>query len=296
MKPWIGSFAVAVVCALGGCQAVSGLNDLRFVKDGGTASESSAVTENAGSQASCGSAPECSDRAACMSAQALGCLDKCDFASEEGCKNGARCAHIEELGGDYCVTPAATCATDSRCDEPDWGTRLCAAGSDAADCACTPKIAGATCDLIAQCGCRQGTHCALLAVRDTQPSVGCTPDMQPLRSPGSACNAEAECPAGYSCWRGLCEKYCTQDGDCAGGKCIALRNPNEVAGVRVCSVTCDFDKDSGCDSSTRCARAPTGEAYCLVPRNPCPFVNDGVCDEPKGTRICAAGTDEADCK
>jgi hypothetical protein len=132
-------------------------------------------------------------------------------------------------------------------------------------------------------------------VRTAQARVGCTPDVAPLREPGAACNAEAECPAGYSCWRGLCEKYCASDADCPSGQCVSLRDGAEIAGVRVCSKACDFANDSGCQSGTRCVRSPDGAAYCLVPRTPCPYVDDGVCDEPQGSRICVSGSDSLDC-
>lgn len=160
---------------------------------------------------------------------------------------------------------------------------------------CSPAIAGASCDLIAQCGCTPYNHCALLSVQAAQPQVGCSPDREPLRKPGAACNAESECPAGYSCWRGLCEQYCTLDADCPSGQCVPLRDGAEIAGVRVCSVACDFANDSGCQNGTRCAHTPDGRDYCIVPRMPCPFVNDGVCDEPQGSRICVSGSDSVDC-
>jgi hypothetical protein len=226
------------------------------------------------------------------------CKRGCDFATQQPCGQGAQCAHFggdAELAGDYCVAPAATCAADGRCDEPAWGTRRCVAGSDAADCACTPRVPGASCDLIARCGCAPGSHCVLVDVQESRATLGCITDRAPSREPGAACNAEAECPAGYSCWRGLCEKYCVSAADCTGGDCMALRNPNAVSGVSVCSVACDFEADGGCALGTRCARAPDGQSYCLVPRAPCPFTNDGVCDEPQGTRVCAKGSDTADC-
>jgi hypothetical protein len=266
------------------CQAVSGLDRLRFaVGDGGTSQMRSDVEgeDDAGS--------------ACPKGSSLGCLRSCDFAADTLCGTGMRCARLEEPAGDYCVTPSEQCETDGRCDEPEWGTRRCAAGSDAVDCACSPKLAAASCDLVAQCGCAPGTHCTLRAVREGRASVGCTPNLEPVRAPADACNAETECPAGYSCWRELCEKYCAADSDCDGGQCMALRDPAEVSGVRVCSVACDFDTDGGCRSGARCVRAPSGEAYCLVPREPCPFENDDVCDEPQGSRICVAGSDAHDC-
>jgi hypothetical protein len=274
---------ILVCSSLLACQAVSGLDQLRFVvSDAGAAQMQSAVRSEA-------------DAGCDATDPSLGCLRSCDFATEATCDSGMRCAHFDEPAGDYCVTPAERCETDGRCAEPDGGTRRCAAGSDAVDCACSPKVAGAECDLLTQCGCGPGTHCALRAVREGRASVGCTPNVEPVREPAEACNAESECPAGYSCWRGLCEKYCAADGDCENGQCLALREPTEVSGVRVCSVTCDFEGDIGCLSGTRCARTPGDDAYCLVPRAPCPYEGDGVCDEPQGTRICVAGSDAHDC-
>lgn len=288
---WLLAFACAGSI---GCQVASGLDRLRVVvADGGTSQMESDVqmTHDAG----CTDENACKAGSACLTDPSLGCLRRCEFASEAPCAAGMRCAHLDELGGDYCFTPSETCLADGRCDEPAWGTRRCAAGSDAVDCACTPRVSGASCDLIDQCGCKPDTHCALLAVRASHASVGCTPDVEPVRGPGAVCNAEVECPPGYSCWRGLCEKYCTSDVDCGNGRCVGLRDTEEISGLRVCSIACDFEQDSGCQSGAHCARAPGGETHCLVPRSPCPFVDDGVCDEPQGSRICAAGTDEKDC-
>jgi hypothetical protein len=227
------------------------------------------------------------------------CVLRCDFATEVPCGDGVQCARFDgdpELGdGDFCAVPSATCETDGVCDEPSWGTRRCAEGSDKRDCTCTPTLPNASCDLAAQCGCGPNTHCALLDVLDSTASVGCVADVQPIRQPGFACSAEGECPGGYSCWRGLCEKYCSRDADCGAGRCIAIRAPNEVDGVRLCTLACDFVSNSGCEAGASCVRAPDGLNYCLIPRSPCPYAGDFICDEPEGTRICAEGTDAADC-
>jgi hypothetical protein len=290
MKWWL---VAGCLCAAG-CQAVSGLDQLRVLAgDGGTSHMTSDIQSLR--DAGCSAEDECKVGSACLTDPSLGCLRSCEFASEAPCGSGMRCAHIEELNGDYCYAPSATCSTDGRCDEPAWGTRRCEAGSDAMDCACNPRVAGSSCDLIDQCGCKPGTHCALLAVRASRPSVGCTLNVEPVREPGAACNAEIECPAGYSCWRGLCEKYCSADSECGAGRCVALRDTEEISSVRVCTMACEFDSETRCKTGTRCGRAPSGETYCLVPRSPCPFQKDGVCDEPEGSRVCADGTDPEDC-
>lgn len=278
-------------CVLG-CQAVSGLNDLRFVSvnDAGSCSGDRCNAVEGG----CHEDADCGGGRCYASGSEKRCVRGCDFASGKPCSAPEVCAHLAELEGNYCVTPTASCETDGRCDEPAWGTRRCAAGSDAKDCTCQPQVAGASCNLVTQCGCSPGAHCALLGVQGTMASVGCAADLEPTREPAAACAAESECPAGYSCWRGLCEKYCAQDADCSSGQCVALRNPAEVSGLRVCSVACEFGPDLGCSPGTQCARAPDG-IYCLVPRAPCPFENDGECDDPSGSRICKAGSDAVDC-
>lgn len=255
-------------------------------------------------------------RATSAEGNARVCLRACDFASQEPCSAETQCARVDGVvevsllgntgtlaspglvpAASVCVAPSATCVTDQRCDEPAWGTRLCEAGSDAADCTCEPMIAGAPCDLLQQCGCSPGTHCALESIEASQAKLACVQDRPNARPPGSPCNEEDECGAGHSCWRGLCERYCASDADCGGGRCIPLEDGEPISGLGVCAIGCSFEPESGCADGARCVKAPQSEPYCLLPRDPCPFTDDGTCDEPdgEGTRICADGTDESDC-
>jgi hypothetical protein len=55
---------------------------------------------------------------------------------------------------------------------------------------------------------------------------------------------------------------------------------------------CHFDEGSRvgeCDEGLYCFGG-----LCASPQ-PCPFVMDGVCDEPRGTNECLIGTDSFDC-
>jgi hypothetical protein len=235
-------------------------------------------------------------------ARVRGCLTQCDFVKRSGCAPGAQCARLSAgaqpqfaVDGDFCVVPLAECKRDSRCDEPDWGTRVCRAGSDSADCECQPSVAGGECNLADQCGCAPGAHCALDSVSDTQLSAHCIADRTQPKAQGELCNDEAACAAGYSCWRGLCEKYCRGDLDCPDAVCISIHNPEEVGGVRVCSIACNFATEQPCKPGSRCVHAPAGQDYCFIPRAPCPFAGDGSCDESTGTRICVDGSDATDC-
>ncbi len=316
---------VLCACMLLGCQAVSGLDNLLLVGMDASAQVAEPEPGEAELGTTCNTEDECGAGNACVAgmcarvcqsdtdckagpcraqANSAGemvdaCLIECDFASQRPCAPSVQCARFDEASpvgaGDYCVVPTASCETDGRCDEPSWGTRRCAAGSDARDCVCAPSLMSAACDLVSQCGCAPGTHCALLDVMESTASVACVADRNPSREAGALCNDESECAPGHSCWRGLCEKYCVRDEDCSGGRCIAVRAPNEVESVRVCTIACDFDANTGCASGSACVRAPDGTQYCLIPRSPCPFENDGVCDEALGTRICVDGSDAADC-
>jgi hypothetical protein len=253
----------------------------------------------------CASDADCADglcRALPASGDAKACLRRCDFASGAPCEQPAECVRFSAGApgapappGDYCAIPVSECVTDQRCDEPAWGTRRCAAGSDAVDCACVSGVPGASCDLITQCGCAPGSHCALSAPEGAAPSVSCIDDRSVTREPGGRCNDESECPAGHSCWRGLCEQYCVNDAQCASGKCLALSTSGELLGLRVCTIACTFDSELECGTGARCVHAPDAVDYCLIPRSPCPYEGDGVCDGPTGTRICSEGTDLADC-
>jgi hypothetical protein len=231
------------------------------------------------------------------------CLTRCDFVSQAPCAEGSQCAQLnarapDQFGvdGTFCFVPLSTCVADQRCDEPAWGTRVCSEGSDSADCTCKSSVAGATCDLTTQCGCSPGMHCALADVVGTQAGLTCAPDQTSPKQRGEPCHDELECAAGYSCWRGLCEKYCTSDGDCAPGQCIPLGTPAVVSGVHICTIPCNFAMPTTCAVGSACVHAPGGRDYCLIPRSPCPYAGDGVCDEPEGTRICVEGSDPMDCR
>jgi hypothetical protein len=233
------------------------------------------------------------------------CLTTCDFPTQKPCGKGVSCGRFSPgdvaslpNGGDFCIVASSDCVTDNVCDEPAWGTRLCTTGSDAADCACTSSVPGATCDLAKQCGCSPGTHCALTNVQGTQATLGCSSNQSNAKPKGSVCSSESDCAAGLSCWRGMCERYCSSNADCGSGQCTQITNSGDVTGVKVCSIPCTFATEQECSPGTRCARPPSGGDLCFVPRSPCIFPNNGTCDEPdppNGSRLCVDGSDAPDC-
>lgn len=76
----------------------------------------------------------------------------------------------------------------------------------------------------------------------------------------------------------------TNDGDCD--------EPNGLG-------YCDWGTDVA-DCSNPSSNYGAGSGYVIAPGNsmllsPCPYLNDGDCDEPEGLGLCAEGTDVADC-
>lgn len=231
-----------------------------------------------------------------------GCVGKdCPDAGSTGSQtSNSKCS------GSNCTASTAlpeTCATtdDGRCDEPH-GSNTCAAGSDTKDCQCAPKLPSASCDPIAQCNCDRDSTCEVsMLARDVVLTANCT-------RAGSArkhepCEKTADCARGLFCDEALklCSNYCSNDQGCEDGACLPIPKQRDPE-LGQCAVACARETNAPCTPGTSCAefdRTRKGFAaisgnFCTVPLHEgCP--RDGVCDEPQGTGLCAAGTDAADC-
>jgi len=155
---------------------------------------------------------------------------------------------------------------------------------------------GIECDLVRQCGCDEGETCQGQG-SSHRPRCG-TPGPRPA---GASCDATSECPAAHTCDRGSCRRYCAEDADCKGGACLpaAAAGGKLLPDVKVCWQPCQRDSKTTCADGTTCrsTKTPYGDPgdYCVAPFDPCPTIEDGVCDEAKGTGACAKGTDTKDC-
>ena len=68
-----------------------------------------------------------------------------------------------------------------------------------------------------------------------------------------------------------------------------------ISGLGACLTACDLDTGAPCGTETVCALLDS-HRVCWVPESPCAgLTNDGKCDDPRGTRLCAMGTDSDDC-
>jgi hypothetical protein len=117
------------------------------------------------------------------------------------------------------------------------------------------------------------------------------------------CGKTADCARGLFCDEDLklCSSYCSNDLGCKDSACLPIPKQLDQS-LGQCAVACNRETGAPCTQGTHCAqfdRARKGFAsitgdFCSVPLHEgCP--RDGVCDEPQGTGLCAAGTDAADC-
>jgi hypothetical protein len=229
------------------------------------------------------------------------CYARCDRMNP-ACPAGTRCAHFDsrfEVQGDYCIAPVAKCpAADGVCDEAR-GSGLCMDETDVVDC-CQSSLMGGECDLVRQCGCEKkpGTSCVEGARRE----IGQTSVCQPSGSTRANewCLDDAGCGRGLGCAGHVCRAYCNRDADCEqGGRCISKLREDVNTSVKVCLGPCSPETDRPCGDNTRCTIGAGGNE----PASGCTFVpltttcptNNGRCDEPEGTGICAEASDPADC-
>lgn len=156
---------------------------------------------------------------------------------------------------------------------------------------------GNECDPVGQCGCEPGKHCQVIG---EDQRAKCRP--VGASAAWGACQAASQCPEGQTCDRGSCRPYCKTDKDCQEGSCLpAIADDGALSErYKVCWKKCDAQQNpSDCANGTGCRqlKTPLGEmgAFCAAPADPCPSVEDGKCDEAKGTGACAEGTDKKDC-
>ena len=230
------------------------------------------------------------------------CWERCRAGEVEACGPNARCRSLQPprgAEGEYCAAPADPCpyVENGVCDEAK-GTGECAAGTDRRDCACEPSLPDATCDLIDQCGCAKGSACFPVSTEPGRYSATCAP-WSGTKKQNEPCSEAAECAPGHLCrFNGLCTRLCESEVECPGGVCLPIDlGSSETGELKSCHWTCDRAKPA-CGPHAQCVefddRFKVRGAFCSVPLQKC-FENDGVCDEPEGSGICADGTDPVDC-
>jgi hypothetical protein len=70
----------------------------------------------------------------------------------------------------------------------------------------------------------------------------------------------------------------------------------EGAGGPTCTEPGSLAPGSACQSAAACPAGQTcDDGVCGAPKDPCPSVEDGTCDEAKGTGRCAEGSDAKGC-
>lgn len=140
-----------------------------------------------------------------------------------------------------CVT---ACASGEVATGPDGGGGKTddPRGGGGADCP------GVPCDLISQCGCRDGEACDLAPGAPTAEETACR-----LAGDGDArstCSGPADCAAGFVCQEGQCWRWCEGDDDCGGGHCLPAFG--DVVGAQTCSKPCEPGSASDCPDGFAC--------------------------------------------
>jgi len=241
------------------------------------------------------------------------CWKSCTLGDADGCGPGTKCRSAEASSDDvgtYCVAPSNPCPTthDGKCDELG-DDRTCAEGTDLEDCNCHPKLLGAICDPVAQCGCDRRSTCNVL--RDD--SVVAENPLQSVyraecvgageRKADESCAETSDCEPGTFCNNEYkaCTKFCSVDAGCGDDKhvCAPFPNPDDPT-LGYCMIKCDRKTGKPCPLGSVCADFTSGGyfqagSYCTrqLSADECP--RNFTCDAPEGTGLCVEGSDRLDC-
>jgi hypothetical protein len=161
-------------------------------------------------------------------------------------------------------------------------------------------VAGGECNVVLQCGCeaKPGTSCFENPLAAGGRTTACL--AAGATEVDNWCGEDTDCRGGAGCFGNICRKYCESEKDCqAGGRCVVAARNSGTSTIKTCLGPCDPTSNVPCGPNTRCVAGMIGEVAAtgctLVPlTTTCPRQN-GRCDEPEGTRLCAQGSDEADC-
>ncbi len=215
-----------------------------------------------------------------------------------------RCVYCADGGkalADGMCPPAPTPECDGGTLVSGAGCVRCAdGGSPLTDGGCPVTCKSATCDVFPQCGCKSGEKCQdLINSSNGSVSTACVPDGTVSRE--GACKESRECVAGTTCVDGVCRPYCNTKVDCSGdAPCVSILTGDDggvdVEDIKVCVTPCTPGVLGACATGTSCTNyTDTDLQFCVLPQSPCPFEEDGRCDDQTGARYCAAGTDKLDC-
>lgn len=184
--------------------------------------------------------------------------------------------------------------------------QACVSSEDGAFCRpYRVEVPNGTCSLSLQLGCESepGTSCFFGMGDKSEWLSACVP--WPGKAPsGAACGVNGDCESGHVCVSHVCKHFCDLqqvNAGCAKGTCGSVSYGGNNAPFGACSLPCSSDTD--CSAGLRCAPLQLDESTTIKScqlttplTTTCP-VNNGRCDEPapKGTGLCATGSDMADC-
>ncbi|MEM7447525.1 MAG: hypothetical protein AAF355_04725 [Myxococcota bacterium] len=205
--------------------------------------------------------------------------------SASDCDDGDACNGAETCDNEVCTAGTSACDDGIDCTED-----LCTDSGGTVSCEFSPNNGrcgpGQTCSRLS--GCAQA--CSVDTCKLAWPQCGCSPGDACVVGSGGAracvgrgdkhmgepCAESAQCDAGFAChdvdvgYAGACTPYCESDGDCptsVGTRCVVpfelfAEQGEQIAGIRVCSFSCDPVNDENnrstpgrvgkCPADTKC--------------------------------------------
>lgn len=321
---------VLILCAHGGCNQISGLNDLNFSGPKETQTETETQTdttdpENTDPIDECESgAHDCDVNAVCKTTQ-NGFTCTCEDGYQG---DGKSCEDIDE-----CTESLDNCHEYAECDNTPPGsfTCTCEEGYEGNGIVCEPATcAGFACGDNAHCNDEGGLHCVCDPGFEGDPNAGCTNiddcDPSPCQN-GGTCTDEVEgftcaCPdewAGKTCETNVdecetgahnCDQLCSdRDGgfDCGCESGWTLNADGHNCAPSSCDTFPACGANAHCvnDGELRCVCDPdyegdpdTGCTHKIGDCYPNPCLNGGSCiDEDIGySCVCADGYSGTNCE
>lgn len=309
----IGVALVSLCLVTGGCQVVSGLNDLNIDRksEGEDTTEDEPTSGDTTTAADTSSSGECAIPSGleCAPNSNCGCDDQevCALTNDDGdltvsCQepgqqeSGDRCELGECGDGLLCVEGVciASCKFDNDCE------------ADNAKCADVVRPNGQTLKGIRYCQ----EHCDLVSPLEPSESfVACAEDQSCVASQsgsrcvngagngsqGDDCDTAEECTAGFTCHSGVCKQWCSvATPDCGAGlDCEPVSEPNDATrGLGLCDGGCPAsvpagdecltEPNCGCSQGETCRAMVDGSRACSpvgVTGNQAQCEDNSNCDE-----------------